>query len=115
MEWKPLVYRKFDGSVFDLSDRYMISDTGLLWNNFRQASRDGHIRPRTTANINQYKYHTLSIDGVTKNLRAHRAVASMFVEGYEVEYDVGHIDGDIYNNHYSNLRWMCKDKHRWNK
>lgn len=36
----------------------------------------------------------------------HRLVALHFVEGYFEEATVDHIDGNIKNNHYQNLRWM---------
>ena len=110
--WAPLVYNKFDGTVFDLSDRYMISSIGRLYNVTRKTIREGHTRPNTTKGFNQYKYFTVKVDGVTKNLRVHRAVASAFCDGYELGHDVDHRDEDIYNNDMSNLRWLPMEEHR---
>lgn len=36
----------------------------------------------------------------------HRAVAELFIPNPENKPQVDHIDTDIYNNHYTNLRWV---------
>lgn len=37
--------------------------------------------------------------------RLHRLIAYQFVEGYQKDLVVNHIDGDTLNNHYLNLEW----------
>ena len=50
---------------------------------------------------------TTIIPGVRRYVSIHRLVANAFVPGWSVENDVvNHIDGDRYNNHYTNLEWV---------
>ena len=112
MEWKPLVYKKADGSVFDLSSTYLVSNTGRIWSIRMKREKPSHKRNVPLKGQNRYMFITVKVDGCTKNIRIHRAVASVFCEGFETNYDVDHIDGDIYNNNSSNLRWLCENEHR---
>lgn len=41
----------------------------------------------------------------TKHLSIHRAVAMCFCDGFKSWLVVDHIDGDVTNNYYKNLRW----------
>ena len=118
VEWKPLVYRLSDGREWDLSSYYQVSNTGLIWNNFRKAltgTLNKNINPGTK--FNQYRVFRAIVereDGTKgmKYLRVHRAVACAFVDGYHIAYDIDHKDEDIYNNHYSNLQWLPMEEHR---
>lgn len=53
----------------------------------------------------------------TENISVHKLVANAFLEKPDGDnYVVNHKDGDIYNNHYTNLEWILKGentKHRF--
>ena len=117
VEWKPLVYRLFDGREWDLSSYYQVSNTGLIWNNFRKAETPQMLQNIAKgSSLNQYKVFRANVvreDGTRglKYLRTHRAVACAFVDGYQIGYEIDHIDGDIYNNNFNNFRWLSKEDH----
>lgn len=58
------------------------------------------------SNSTGYKRITLCKDGITKRVFVHRLVAQHFVEGYQEDLVVNHIDGDNTNNHKDNLEWV---------
>lgn len=53
-----------------------------------------------------YQAVKLVKNGVRKSFTIHRLVARHFCEGYAEDKVVDHIDGNRYNNHYLNLRWV---------
>lgn len=52
-----------------------------------------------------YLYVKPCENNITKHLSIHRAVAKYFCKGYKPELVVDHIDGNVENNYYKNLRW----------
>ena len=60
--------------------------------------------------VHGYLQYTLSIDGELKRYKAHRLVASLWLDNPNNYELVNHIDGNKMNNHYSNLEW-CNYEH----
>jgi hypothetical protein len=50
------------------------------------------------------KYRRVSLNGKDKSIS--RLVALTFLDDYDENLEVNHIDGDIYNNHFSNLEMV---------
>ena len=82
---------------------YQISETGELFNKKTQKYLKGSI------NKLGYKVYRLSINGVSKDLYAHRMVAETFIPNNDLLRDcVNHIDGNKLNNSINNLEWVTK-------
>ena len=82
---------------------YQISETGELFNKKTQKYLKGSI------NKLGYKVYRLSINGVTKDLYAHRMVAETFIPNNDLLRNcVNHIDGNKLNNSINNLEWVTK-------
>lgn len=86
----------------DLSDRFLISNTGKLY------SKISNKILRTLINKEGYEVVCVSLGGRDKKkiIRIHIAVACMFVKGYEKGLTVNHKDGNKINNLYINLEWV---------
>ena len=84
--------------------RYFISENGKVYSNY-----EGKMKElKTFKNHNGYLRVSLNYNGHRKKYFVHRLVAKYFVKntyGYE---SVDHIDKNIYNNNYTNLRWTSK-------
>lgn len=100
MEWKPLVYKEFD-----LSDRYMISDTGEIYSTITKKTLKQTLNKSTG-----YKGVVISVGSRSKKklLKTHIAVAYNFVDGYKDGLVVNHKDGNKQNNCYNNLEWITQ-------
>ena len=96
-EWQPLIYEDLD-----LSDRFLISNDGLLYSLKTNKILKQHL------NKQGYYVYAASLGkrGKNKIIKIHRAVALMFVEGYKKGLVVNHKDGDKTNNLYTNLEWV---------
>ena len=111
--WKPLTeYKFYDGRVSDFSHLIEISNGG----NIRYIDTKKPYRiwkkqsSKTTENL-YLCFRPTDINGVPSNYpRVHRAVASMFVPGYEPGLEIDHIDDDYLNNKASNLRWVTRSE-----
>lgn len=53
-----------------------------------------------------YPYVVLSDNGKTKTIKIHRCVATYFIPNPDNKTYVNHKDGDVTNNHVSNLEWV---------
>ena len=96
-EWQSLIYEDFD-----LSDRFLISNDGLLFSLKTNKILKQHINKQ-----GYYVYATsLGKRGKYKLIKIHRAVAFMFVGGYKKGLVVNHKDGNKTNNLYTNLEWV---------
>lgn len=98
-EWQPLIYEDLD-----LSDRFLISNDGLLYSLKTNKILKQHL------NKQGYYVYAASLGkrGKNKIIKIHRAVALMFVEGYKKGLVVNHKDGDKLNNNYENLEWITQ-------
>lgn len=88
----------------DLSDRFLISNTGKLY------SKVSNKILKTCINKEGYEAVCVSLGGRDKKkvIRIHIAVACMFVKGYEEGLTVNHKDGNKINNNSSNLEWITQ-------
>lgn len=61
-----------------------------------------------------YVFYNLSVDGVKKNVAAHRLVAQAFIPNPENKAQVNHLDENPGNNRVDNLDWVtAKENHEW--
>ena len=89
--------------------RYEISDMGEI----RRLSDGGLMRP--AKNSNGYLHIVLSKDGVAKDYRVHRLVASHFIENSEGRRDVNHKNGIKTDNRVENLEWLTHSENEIHK
>ena len=80
---------------------YSVSSYGRV---LRNGSR-GYMRELKPINHNGRLIVSLSYNGCNKKFYIHRLVAEAFIEKEDNQYTVTHIDGDLSNNHYQNLKW----------
>ena len=104
MEWKPLIYKDID-----LSGKYMISDTGLIY-----SLKSRKILKQTLNKSTGYYGICISLGGrkSKKLIKIHIAVALTFVEGYQDGLVVNHKDGDKQNNIAANLEWVTASENQ---
>lgn len=85
----------------DLTDYpgYRISNHGRVWSN--------KLKRVLTPPLNQDGYPRVGIwkNQVCRKFFVHRLVALMFIPNPENKPTVNHVDGNITNNHISNLEW----------
>lgn len=65
--------------------------------------------------INGYKAVSMYKDGIKKNYKIHRLLATAFLLNPENKICVDHIDGDKLNNTLSNLRFATKSQNCMNR
>lgn len=78
---------------------YKISNLGNVY------SYKSGIILKHRLNTKGYVHYGLRKDGVAKDVRAHRLVATYFIPNPDNLPLVNHIDGDKTNNAYTNLEW----------
>lgn len=105
--WRePDTYDIKDGVLVTGTDNIYITPYGVLYKMIenKPVVFRGH---RHRLGYIGYTYH---INGVQYQVKAHRLVAEHFVENPKPsQYNVvDHIDGNPFNNHYSNLRWCTQ-------
>jgi len=72
------------------------------------ATRQGRIlKP---SNNGRYKTQQIFRDGKYKVFYIHRLVAYNFIGDPGVYMEVNHKDGNIFNNHFSNLEWVTRQQ-----
>lgn len=88
----------------DLSDRFLISNTGKLY------SKISNKVLKTRIQKTGYEAICVSLGGRDKKkvIRIHIAVACMFIKGYEEGLTVNHKDGNKINNNFNNLEWVTR-------
>lgn len=96
----------------DISDfEYEISDYGDI--------RSKKFKRILTPSVDKdgYKYIGLRKLGDRKKywFRVHRLVATAFCDKSEYKVEVDHVDRNVTNNHYSNLRWVDKLENNSNR
>lgn len=89
---------------------YVIKSDGTLFSNKKNKykCRRGWKKMKPRIATNGYVMYQI-VDGNRKERgMLHRLVAKYFVDGYFDGAVVDHIDGDITNNDYTNLRWVTQ-------
>lgn len=81
---------------------YVVSSHGRVLRN----GTGGYIRELKFDNHRGRMRVSLSYNGCVKKFYVHRLVAEAFIPKEEHQCSVNHIDGDLSNNHYQNLKWM---------
>lgn len=79
-------------------ENYAISNKGRVWSK----KRDKFL----TLSVNSSNYKKVVLDG--KNHYVHRLVAKVFCSNPDELEEVNHIDGNKWNNNYTNLEWVSK-------
>lgn len=96
----------------EFKDYYFILENGMVLSKVTNKIRRQHI---PTCN-NKIKYFQIVVSSPFKRstLNTHRIVALAFIPnltGLELhEIQVNHIDGNRFNNHYTNLEWVTQNE-----
>lgn len=78
-------------------------DRVLLRKDGRPCTYRGHIMRQAPTTTCRYLVTDLCIDGKRTHYLTHILVARTFYGVYDSSLEVNHIDGNVYNNHISNL------------
>ena len=101
-EWKRLIYNDVD-----YGDRYLVSNFGRVKN-----AKTGYVRNFKLYKGNNYYHMNIIIDGKTKTIKIHRAVAQNFVPNPDLLPEVNHKDGNKLNNYADNLEWVTNKENQ---
>jgi len=88
-------------------DKYAITSDGDVISYYGKEGRILKGRKGSDGYLSVY----LSSKDKQKTFSIHRLVAKAFIEGYEKNLEVNHVDEDKFNNDYRNLEWIT---HRQN-
>mgnify|MGYP002796115447 CR=1 FL=1 len=92
-------------------NEYYITESGKVyayrtrpvgWQGLRELKAKGRMNPK------RYLMVALSANGHVKYCQIHTLVAKAFCDGYFTGAVVHHKDGNIHNNHYTNLEWTTQ-------
>ena len=105
----------------DFPDLYAVTEDGRIYSKPRKDKYlgrqhgDKFLKPKTrkdTANYrgngNKYLRVTLSVNGKYYERYIHQMVAETYLGSRPEGMVVDHIDGDIHNNHYTNLEYVSR-------
>lgn len=101
-EWTDIVYKDIKPGYYQVSNHGRIRSVRYETPMIMKSNIDG-----------KYIRIGLSTKGLshTRNYSVHRLVATAFVQGWSVDKNcVNHIDGNRYNNNYTNLEWLSNDQ-----
>lgn len=82
---------------------YDITEDGKVWSHYSNRFLKMAV---STKHHDKYGKYMLSQNGKQRFITAHRLVAFSYLDKPIGRDYVNHIDGDIYNNHVSNLEWV---------
>lgn len=99
-EWRP-----FGPPYEDITEGYLVSNFGRVMD-----SKTGRILPQQESSdgLGYYRVRIRNSKLSSKLEMVHRLVASAFVEGYQREKVVNHIDCNPSNNRADNLEWLTQ-------
>ncbi len=90
--------------------QYLISDHGRAKSVHKVTGLEMLLSPKKSRSTWGY-LNFRAKDGTNRHFFVQREVAKEWVEGRTEERKfVDHIDGDCYNNHYTNLRWVSQQE-----
>jgi hypothetical protein len=81
---------------------YSISNLGVVRNNITGLIKTNSINSRG------YYYVTLYKNNIKKHFRVHRLIGQYFVDGFNPNLVIDHIDRNTQNNDILNLRWVTQ-------
>lgn len=90
---------------------YEVSDSGEVRNSKTKYILKGNVKKTG------YVEYCLYIDGKKKTISAHRLIASLFLDNFDANKTINHIDGNKENNSISNLECVTSsenNQHAWN-
>ena len=92
---------------------YAVSEDGKIFS--LDYNRSGEVRELSPKTVST-GYHCVGLykDGKRKNFYVHRLVAQAFLDDYDPDLDVDHIDRNKINNHVSNLRIVTRSQNQQN-
>jgi len=93
--------------------KYSVSEDGKIFSlDYR---RTGEVRELSPIK-NKQGYHRVNLfkDGKVKMFYVHRLVAEAFLDDWNADLDVDHIDMNKANNHVSNLRMTTRSQNKQN-
>lgn len=94
--------------------KYKISNYGKVIKYIKKYDNYYLLKPTPNTRTGRLYISLVNDNGKTKNLQLARIVAHNFCDGFsEVNNTVNHIDGNILNNHSSNLEWVKKDNNSY--
>lgn len=105
MNWKPLkVYNQYCNKLYDYSDIYKVSETGIIMNIKRKSILKSYTH------LSGYVIGSLSKNGKTKSFFIHRIVMSSFFPDENLfidkKYFVNHKNRNPSDNRLENLEWI---------
>lgn len=96
--------------------KYIVTENGEVYS----AHKKGWLIPEKIYENKDYFRYNLCYKGKPKKWRLHRLVAFVYrndelqelLQNYSMdELVVHHVDNNVLNNHYTNLKWMTKYQH----
>lgn len=63
----------------------------------------------------KYLRVSLTLNGKRIGYRVHRLVAQLYIPNPMNKPEVDHIDGNTFNNHVDNLRWVTSQENKLNR
>ena len=89
--------------------KYLIYDDGKVYSKYNNTFLKPH------SNTRGYLDYMLSENGKRKQFRVNRLVALHYIPNSYNKPEVDHIDQNIKNNHFSNLRWVTREEQMDNR
>jgi hypothetical protein len=88
---------------------YAVDETGKVWSYRKNAW--------LSLLLSGVEYHQVDLwkNKKRKAYKVHKLVAQAFLENYSDDLNVDHINGDIQNNHISNLRMVTHQQNHFNR
>jgi hypothetical protein len=93
-------------------ENYAVSEDGRIFS--LDYNRTGEVRELSPATASGYHRVKLYKDGKRKMFKVHRLVAQAFLDDWNPDLDVDHIDMNKTNNHVSNLRMVTRSQNMQN-
>jgi len=99
--------------ISDYEKKYAVSEDGKIFSLDYRGT--GEVRELSQRTIGK-GYHCVNLckDGKAKTVYVHRLVAQAFLDDYDPDLDVDHIDMNKTNNHVSNLRMTTRSQNKQN-
>jgi len=93
--------------------KYAVSEDGKVFSlDYRRTGEVRELSPLTVSG--GYNQVSLSKNGKGKRFYVHRLVAQAFLDDYDPDLQVDHVDRDPSNNHVSNLRMLTRSQNMQN-